>query len=306
MKWVTFINPDGYQRAGWIKGDFVYDAEKASGGKLPPTMLEILKGQDSYQPIFNQLEALSKEEKGMSYPLADTTLCAPIPHPPSVRDFYAFEQHVRTAREKRGLAVPPEWYEIPVFYFTNHHAIIGPNTPVFRPKKCQWLDYELEIACVIGKQGRNIKAEEADSYIFGFTILNDWSARDLQRQEVAVGLGPAKGKDFATSIGPYLVTKDELEHYRVGNRYDLSMTARVNGKILSVGNFKDIYYTFGQMIERASEDATLYPGDIIGSGTVGTGCILELGTDIHPWLAAGDMVELEITGLGVLRSEVKE
>ncbi|WP_134701946.1 fumarylacetoacetate hydrolase family protein [Ammoniphilus sp. YIM 78166] len=306
MKWVTFMDPNGQQRAGYVEGNLVFDAEKASRGQLPSTMLEVLKGLDTYEPIFKQMVEWSKEEKTSFYPLDETMLCAPIPNPPSVRDFYAFEQHVKTAREKRGLTVPSEWYEIPTFYFTNHHAIIGPDTPVFRPKKCQWLDYELELACVIGKQGRDIKAAAADSYIFGFTILNDWSARDIQRQEVAVGLGPAKGKDFATSIGPYLVSKDELEPYRFGDRYDLTMKARVNGELLSIGNFKDIYYTFGQMIERASEDATLYPGDIIGSGTVGTGCILELGTEVHPWLEPGDEVELEITGLGVLRNKVKD
>ncbi|RXT08813.1 fumarylacetoacetate hydrolase family protein [Ammoniphilus sp. CFH 90114] len=306
MRLVTFINPEGEKRVGLVMDNSIMDVEKASSGKIPANMLDLLKEQETHLPLLKQLNDSTLAKEAVSYPLGEITLCAPIPNPPSVRDFYAFEQHVKTARERRGLSVVPEWYQIPVFYFTNHHAIIGPNDPVHRPRKTNWLDYELEIACIIGKKGRNIKAEEADSYIFGFTILNDWSARDLQRQEVAVGLGPAKGKDFATSIGPYLVTKDELEVYRVGDRYDLSMTAKVNGKLLSEGNFKDIYYTFGQMIERASEDATLYPGDIIGSGTVGTGCILEIGTEVHRWLEPGDVVELEITGLGTLRTEVKD
>lgn len=160
------------------------------------------------------------------------------------------------------------------------------------------------MACVIGKQGRDIQAEEADAYIFGYCIMNDWSARDLQREEVKVGLGPAKGKDFATSLGPYLVTKDELERYRSGGRHELEMTARVNGVELSRGNMRDLYYTFGDMIARASADATLYPGDIIGSGTVGTGCLLELGPEAHRWLESGDVVELEVTGLGLLRNTI--
>ena len=160
----------------------------------------------------------------------------------------------------------------------------------------------MEIACVIGREGRNISREQAEEYIF-YCIMNDWSARDLQATEMKVGLGPAKGKDFATSLGAHLVTKEELDVYRNGDRYNLEMTAHVNGKLLSKGNFQDIYYTFAEMIERASEDVTLYPGDVIGSGTVGTGCILELGTE--EWLQDGDVVELSITGLGTLRNTIK-
>jgi 2-keto-4-pentenoate hydratase/2-oxohepta-3-ene-1,7-dioic acid hydratase in catechol pathway len=180
----------------------------------------------------------------------------------------------------------------------------GPGEDVARPKKCLKLDYELEMACIIGKEGKNIKASEAEEYIFGYTILSDWSARDLQAQEMKVLLGPAKGKDFATSIGPCIVSKDELEQYKIDDVFDLEMSAKVNGEVWSHGNFKDIYYSFGQMIERASEDVTLYPGDIIGSGTVGFGCVLELGTEKYRWLEPGDEVELEITGLGVLKSKI--
>lgn len=198
----------------------------------------------------------------------------------------------------------PEWYDFPVFYFSNVGAIVGPEEPVRRPARTKALDFELEIACVIGRKGINIRKEEAESYIAGYTILNDWSARDIQREEVKVGLGPAKGKDFASSLGPYLVTPDELEDRRAANGYNLQMEARVNGKTVSSGNFKDIYYSFAEMIERASEDCTLYPGDIIGSGTVGTGCILELGPEVCPWLDEGDIVELEIERLGVLRNKI--
>lgn len=240
--------------------------------------------------------------------LTRSTLHAPLTTPNSIRDFYAFEQHVKTASENRGRQVPKEWYEIPVFYFTNHSAIYGHNDVIPYPRKSNALDYELEIACVIGKEGRNIQPEQAEDYIFGYMIYNDWSARDVQRQEMAVGLGPAKGKDFAQSFGPYLVTPDELVEKHAGRPgvYDLEMVARVNGEERSRGNWKDLHWSFGEMIARASEDATLYPGDVIGSGTVGTGCLLELTKGQGPWLKPGDVVELEVERLGVLKNTVGE
>jgi 2-keto-4-pentenoate hydratase/2-oxohepta-3-ene-1,7-dioic acid hydratase in catechol pathway len=300
MKFITFRTASGEMRAGWIEGERIIDMNIASSGRLPSRMLDFLEHAEEYMEVVRDLAIPAK---GV-YHLSEVSLCAPLPNPGSIRDFYAFEQHVKTARGHRGLSVVPEWYEVPVFYFTNHRAVIGPNASVSRPKGSLKLDYELEIACVIGKEGRDISREEAENYIFGYCILNDWSARDLQAKEMKVGLGPAKGKDFATSIGPYIVTKDELETYRHDQRHDLKMIARVNGKVLSEGNFKDIYYTFAEMIGRASENVTLYPGDIIGSGTVGTGCILEHGTEC--WLQPGDTVELEVTGLGVLQNTVKE
>jgi fumarylacetoacetate (FAA) hydrolase len=240
----------------------------------------------------------------MALPLDEVRLLAPLPRPTSLRDFYAFEQHVATAARNRGRHVAPAWYEIPVFYFSNHTAIYGPGADVPMPRT-QALDYELEIACVIGRAGRDIAEEDAADYIAGYTILNDWSARDVQVEEMSVGLGPAKGKDFATSLGPWLVTPDELSDRELGDgRYNLAMVARVNGVERSRGNFRDIYYTFAQMIARASRDATLYPGDVLGSGTVGTGCLLELTAGQGPWLAEGDVVELEVTGLGALRNRV--
>ncbi|TVY10965.1 fumarylacetoacetate hydrolase family protein [Paenibacillus cremeus] len=304
MKFVTFVTKTGEQCAGWLDGDRVIDMDVMSSGVLPNTMIDFLQQSERYLPLALRLQHLEPEADAV-YPLSEVRLCAPLPKPSSVRDFYAFEQHVKTARAQRGLEMIPEWYEVPAFYFSNSHCIVGPDEPVKRPAKCQWLDYELEIACVIGKKGSNIKADEADDYIFGYCIMNDWSARDIQRHEVKIGLGPAKGKDFATSIGPYLVTKDELKPYCCGDRYRLAMTAAVNGRVLSQGNFHDIYYTFGQMIERASEDAVLHPGDVIGSGTVGTGCILELTEKVHRWLEPGDVVQLEITGLGVLRNAIE-
>lgn len=237
---------------------------------------------------------------------------SPIPDPiASLRDFYAFEQHVKTARANRGLGMLPEWYEFPVFYFSNHRAIFHHEDTVPMPTHTKWLDYELEIAFFIGKAGINIDADDAMDYISGYTIMNDWSARDTQRREMRIGLGPAKGKDFATSLGPWFVPAEELATYQIGSgaetRFDLTMTARVNGQELSRGNTKDIHFTFAQMIERASTDTMLHPGDVFGSGTVGTGCLLELGGENSPlgrWLEAGDVVELEIEALGILRNTV--
>ncbi|MBS4189396.1 fumarylacetoacetate hydrolase family protein [Bacillus sp. FJAT-49705] len=297
MKFVTFQKNDGSIRAGWIVNEqYVIDMHEASNGILPKDLLSFIENNSFFMNFISSSQLNGKNV----YPLKDVLLKAPLPNPKSFRDFYAFEEHVKTARENRGLEMIPEWYEIPVFYFSNHLAIKGPYEAIDRPENCEWLDYELEIACIIGKEGKNIKAENAEDYIFGYCILNDWSARDIQRKEMKVGLGPAKGKDFSTSIGPYIITKDELEDYRIENGYDLMMTAKVNGVLLSEGNMKDLYYSFGEMIERASDGVTLYPGEIIGSGTVGSGCILELGTDVHPWLESGDEIELEITALGKL------
>lgn len=301
MKFVTFTNREQQQRAGILMDDSVIDLNFASNGELPETMADFIKNQSLYIPV---VQSLLETKDLPSINLKNIQLTAPLPKPTSFRDFVAFETHVKNATKRSGDTVAPEWYEMPIFYFSNPNAMKGPEEEVKRPSRCIRLDYELELACVIGKEGKNIKASEAEDYIFGYTILNDWSARDIQMKEMKVLLGPAKGKDFATSIGPYIVTKDELEPYRVGQRFNLEMTAKVNGEVLSKGNFKDIYYTFGDMIERASEDVTLYPGDIIGSGTVGFGCLMELGTEVHRWLEPGDEVELTITGLGSLTNKI--
>lgn len=239
-------------------------------------------------------------------PLSGETLLAPV-DPPSFRDFYVFEQHVRSARKNRGLEMVQEWYAAPAFYFSNTAGITGPNTSVHKPSESEEMDYELEIAVVIGKTGRDIPVAEADSYIAGFTICNDWSLRDVQRQEMKVGLGPAKGKDFATSIGPYLVTPDEIADRALpdksrGKRYDLTMTATVNGVEYSRGNARDMHWTFAELIAHASRNTVLRPGDLIGSGTVGTGCITEFPRGTYPWLQAGDTVRLEIERLGTLEN----
>ncbi len=303
MKFITFKKDSGENRAGWIQGDVVVDMNEASDGLLPSDLLTLINHYEKFKDIV-AMHSESDSKKGR-YKKNEVTLLAPLPRPVSVRDFYAFEEHVKTARSRRGLEVIPEWYEMPVFYFTNHMAIRGPEEIIDKPSACEWLDYELEIACIIGKEGRNIMAQDADDYIFGYCIMNDWSARDLQAKEMKVGLGPAKGKDFATSLGPVIVTPDELESFKTNKGYNLEMTASVNGSLLSKGNFEQIHYTFAQMIERASADVTLYPGEVIGSGTVGTGCILELGPEVHRWLEPGDEVELTITGLGTLKNTIR-
>jgi fumarylacetoacetate (FAA) hydrolase len=220
------------------------------------------------------------------YALDEVELLAPVLHPPAVRDFYAFEQHVKTARAGRGLDVPQEWYELPVFYFSNPHAIYGPEAEIPYPEGTEELDYELEVAAVIG----------ADEQIAGFTVMNDWSARDLQRAEMKVGLGPAKGKDFATSLGPVVVTVDEFDGTSA------AMIARVNGEERSRGDLADMHHSWEAIREHAARNTELCPGDILGSGTVGTGCILELGDG--RWLQPGDVVELEVEGIGVLRNTI--
>jgi fumarylacetoacetate (FAA) hydrolase len=244
---------------------------------------------------------------------------APVPHPTSCRDGYAFRQHVETARRNRGVEMIAEFDQYPIFYFTNHNTIQGTGEIACMPDHFQQLDFELEVAVVIGKKGRNIKAAEADNYIAGYMIMNDMSARTLQMDEMKLNLGPAKGKDFATAIGPWLVTPDELEPYKIpakaghtGNNYNLKMNCSVNGKQVSAGNMADMAWTFAEIIERCAYGCDILPGDVIGSGTVGTGCFLELnGTgllnDAHyqpQWLQPGDLVEMDITGLGILSNVI--
>ncbi len=236
----------------------------------------------------------------------------PLPIPENIRsfrDFYVFEQHVRNARKNRGLEMVPEWYEAPVFYFSNTATIVGNKSPIRKPDATNELDYELELAVIIGKEGSDIPVSEADSYIAGYTILNDWSARDIQRVEMKVGLGPSKGKDFATSIGPELFTPEELKAFLIpddlhGNTISLAMTAAVNGREYSRGNSRDMHWTFAELISHASRNSRILPGDLIGSGTVGTGCITEFPPGTYPWLQAGDVVRLEIEGLEVLENTI--
>ena len=239
--------------------------------------------------------------------LAAVRLLAPVGRPPSVRDFYAFEAHVATARRGRGMEVDPDWYELPVFYFSNPASIVGPDAVVTAPPGCERLDYELEVAVVVGRETADLAAEDWLDVVAGFTVLDDWSARDLQAREMRQMLGPAKGKDFATSLGPYLVTPDELPEVATG-RPRATMVARVDGVERSRGELADIHHPWGTLLAHAARGTRLVPGDVIGSGTVGTGCILELalthGPEAEPWLAPGQVVELDVEGLGVLRNTI--
>ena len=231
----------------------------------------------------------------------------PILEPPSLRDFYAFEQHVGTMWKRRGAEIPEAWYRLPIFYFSNTSEIRGPGDPVWAPRGSEELDYELEVAALIDTPVRDLEAARGDEAIGGYMILNDWSARDLQREESTVRLGPAKGKDFASSIGPWLVTPDELADTRRDKGYDLTMTASVNGDELSRGTWASAQFGFGEMVERASADVQLRPGDILGSGTVGTGCLLEIKDErLGRYLQPGDAVTLTVERLGTLTSAVIE
>ncbi|MEJ7583114.1 MAG: fumarylacetoacetate hydrolase family protein [Acidimicrobiales bacterium] len=240
-------------------------------------------------------------------PSTSVRFLAPVGAPPSVRDFYAFEAHVATARRSRGLDMDPGWYERPVFYFTNPAAVHGPDDDVTIPSTTDEMDYELEAAVVIGTECSGVAADGWLDVVAGFTVMNDWSARDVQRGEMAQGLGPAKGKDFATSLGPVLVTPDELPGAGTGFPR-AAMVARVDGVEWSRGELGDLHFSWGELISYASRDARLRPGDVLGSGTVGTGCILELAAshdvDRYPWLRPGQVVECEIEGIGVLRNRV--
>jgi fumarylacetoacetate (FAA) hydrolase len=236
----------------------------------------------------------------------DLAFGSPILHPTSVRDFYAFEQHVGTIWSRRGQEIPEAWFRLPIFYFSNLSEIRGPDDPVWPPSGSKELDYELEIAALIDTPARDLDAAHGEETIGGYMIMNDWSARDLQRDETAVRLGPAKGKDFATTFGPWLVTPDELADARSGKAYDLAATAEVNGQVLSRGNLDKIHHSFGAMIERASADARLVPGDVIGSGTVGGCCLLEVKDEsgFGRYLQPGDRVILRVDRLGELSTPI--
>ena len=247
-------------------------------------------------------EAVKKASKD-SLSVDEVKFLSPL-QPKTLRDAYAFETHVKTANRNRGQDVPEIWYKFPVFYFSNPVNDFGQDDEIPYPSYTDAIDYELEIAAIIGKPGKDIKAEDAPDHIFGFTIFNDWSARDLQMFEMRTNFGPVKSKDFACSFGPVIVTLDSLSDKATGRPgvYDLEMIARVNGKELSRGNFSDIYWSFGDIIARASESVMLQPGDVIGSGTVGTGCLYEITKNQGPWLNEGDIIELEIEEIGTLKN----
>jgi len=320
MKLVTYIK-DEHEQLGVVVDGLIYNMDSLHPD-LPSSMSMFLNyWEDSFPVAQGCLEnvqegrLVSRDAKSIE----GLQFFAPVPFPTSCRDGYAFRQHVAAARRNRKVEMIPEFDQYPIFYFTNHHSIVGPGEVRCMPEHFEKLDFELEVAIVICKHGRNIRAEEADQYIGGLMIMNDLSARRLQMEEMLLNLGPAKGKDFATAIGPWLVTLDELEEFivpakenHVGLNWNLNMKCFVNGIQVSSGNVADMDWTFAEIIERASYGVDLYPGDVIGSGTVGTGCFLELnGTGklndpnyTEQWLQEGDVVEMEIDGLGKLSNTI--
>jgi 2-keto-4-pentenoate hydratase/2-oxohepta-3-ene-1,7-dioic acid hydratase in catechol pathway len=248
-------------------------------------------------------------DRGLGEPIDEDAVeyLAPLGKTGAFRDFYAFEQHVKAGRAWRGLEMDPDWYRLPVFYFSNPYALQGPGEVAMTPGSKQF-DFELEVGAVLGRGGTNLTSEEAHRLVVGYTVLNDWSGRDIQKREMVLSMGPVKGKDTATSIGPYIVTPDELADAETDTGFDLAMTCRVNGKTYSSAKWSDVYWSFGEMVAYASRGAEVRPGDLFGSGTCGTGCINELarshGSEAYPFLQPGDVVEAEIERLGVLRNVV--
>ncbi|MBP9186422.1 MAG: fumarylacetoacetate hydrolase family protein [Bacteroidia bacterium] len=321
MKLVTYQNQNT-TNLGILIDDNIYNLQQLNSA-LPNNMRAFLIGGHETMNAAMQIDADLKSGKltTNAIKLANVTLLAPVNEPTSCRDGYAFRQHVASARKNRGVPMIPEFDQYPIMYFTNHNAVQGPGEVVCMPDHMEKLDFELEVAIVVGKKGRNIKATEADAYIAGYMIMNDMSARTLQMEEMLLNLGPAKGKDFSTVVGPFFVTPDELEQYvvpakqnHVGRNHNLKMKCWVNGILVSEGNVADMDWTFAEILERCAYGVDIYPGDIIGSGTVGTGCFLELnGTGLlndknfkPQWLKDGDVVEMEITGLGRLINNIKK
>jgi len=326
MKFVTYTNFDGETpRFGFKRDDEIVDVIRSgiwvnenikdSSFLTVPTTLKLALGNwdINFSKLKNlnqaipdtDLSSLEVDENPIALKESEASLLPPVTNPDTFRDFYAFEKHVKAARKLRGLEMHPDWYKLPIFYFSNPTTLYGHGEIVPYPTGTEELDFELEFAIIIANGGQNIKKENADKMIAGYTILNDWSARDLQREEMQLNLGPAKGKDFANSFGPYMVTPDELTDAWDNNKLHLRMTCHVNGKLISDGNTNDLYHSFPTMIERASMNVDLRPGDYIGSGTVGTGCILELRPEsTGGWLKRGDVVRLEIEHIGVLENTI--
>lgn len=332
MRLVTFQFIDRQPRVGAVMGDTIIDLTVAAPlvfDDPPPhpwSLLDVLEGTpdgmgldgaaeivaavidqiggaDDERPATTQYGPLTIGGVEMLIPLDETRLLAPLPHPSSLRCFEASEQHMAALARLHGSGVPYYWYERPLFTFGNHAAIYGPDAQIPLPRTMAF-DYELEVACVIGRAGRNISPEEANDYIAGYMLLNDWTARDVQHEELMAGFAFSKSKDAATSLGPWLATPDELDEYALdGGHFNLIVIARVNGVEQSRGNLRDLTYTFAQMIAAASQDCTLYPGDIISCGAIG-GSLLESTDGQGPWLEPNDLVELEAAGLGVLRNRI--
>ncbi len=311
MKLLTYkIQDNSIEQIGVFQNAAIYNLNSSFGDI---SLIDLIQN-DNYQ---DKIAEYICNEDCTKHDIEEITLLSPIPNPTSFRDAYAFRQHVETSRRNRGAKMIPEFDEFPTFYFSNHNSIFADREKIeLMPDHFERLDYELEFAIVIGKGGKNILSKDADKHIAGFCILNDLSARRLQMEEMRLNLGPAKGKDFANVLGPYLVTPDELESKSIdtpfGKKYDLNMKCFVNGELLSEGNTRDMNWTFAEIIERVSYGTELFPGDVIGSGTVGTGCLLELnGTAkrenpdyTERWICEGDEIEMQIEGLGKITNKI--
>lgn len=282
-------------------------------GVVDGSVFRVIPGYTDLLPLIeageSELTSAGREalDRGAEVAEDAVRILSPIATPPTFRDFYAFEQHVKAGRSWRGLDMDPLWYEIPVFYFSNPYAFRGEGDVRMTPGAANF-DFELEIAAIVGSRGRDLTAQEGEDAIVGYAVLNDWSGRDVQQREMQLSMGPVKGKDTSTSLGPFLVTKDELEPYRTTTGFDRAMSLSVNGVEYSRANWSDVYFSFGEMVAYASRGTEVRPGDVIGSGTCGTGCILELSrtfsTERFPWLQDGDEVVATVEGLGSLRSRV--
>jgi 2-keto-4-pentenoate hydratase/2-oxohepta-3-ene-1,7-dioic acid hydratase in catechol pathway len=241
-------------------------------------------------------------------PLDEVRLLAPLPEPPTIRDFMVFPDHVEGVGMLFGRpGIPPVWWEQPVFYFTNPYAVVGPYDEVAMPPGCVDLDFELEVAAVVGRPGRDLTPEEAQQTIVGYTIMNDWSSRDLQSREMSVGLGPAKGKDAATTLGPVLVTADELEPFRHGTSFTLDMSVSINGLPFGTDRLDHMAWSFAEMVAYSSRGTWVRPGDVLGSGTCGNGCLAERwGREgrVHPPIGPGDVVTMTVDQIGTIENRV--
>ncbi|MBT4217026.1 MAG: fumarylacetoacetate hydrolase family protein [Flavobacteriales bacterium] len=311
MKLITYkIQNSESHQIGVVEDNLIYNLNNYFGDISLVDMFQVENYQD-------QIALHICNDDCIKHNFEEITILPPIPKPTSFRDAYAFRQHVETSRKNRGLNMIAEFDQFPVFYFSNHNTMFADGEEIkLMPDHFEQLDFELEFAIVIGKGGKNILSKDADQHIAGFCILNDLSCRRLQMEEMRLSLGPAKGKDFANVLGPYLVTPDELFSKIIdtpcGNKYDLNMKCFVNGELVSEGNAKDMNWTFAEIIERASYGVELFPGDVIGSGTVGTGCLLEINGSgkrenldyRERWIEEGDQIEMQIEGLGKISNKI--
>ena len=294
MKLITFTKENSDEHfLGALINNQVLDLNLASGNKIPKDMLTFIQGGEKSLDLAK--EVIKTPQSSALCRIDKIKIKTPLLNPPSLKDFFAFEEHAKNGARRRNEELPKEWYEIPAYYKGNHREIYGSDEEIPWPSYTRRLDFESEIACVIGKKGKNLTETEANDYIFGYMIFNDMSARDIQKKEMALRMGPAKGKDFANVFGPYLVTKDEVDPKK-----DFSIKVKVNGEIWSEGHFKDQFWGFSRMISYVSQEETIYPGDILGSGTFYKGC----GLDLDRWIKPGDLIELEVPKLGILRNKV--